>query len=111
MYVPEGRNEGTGIGCAAPACWELLNFSPRLEIGENAKSGSYFSFRIKWLPLSTSPFKTRWKPKEKTFDVVQLRNPSGDGEPRNAILKGYPWLFIGGCTAWILLLDGRCSPT
>lgn len=81
MFVPEWKHEGPSLGCPVLICCELFHFSPRLEMGENAKTRSCFSSRIKWLPLSTGLFKMRWKPKD-IFDV-QLRNPSGGIEVGN----------------------------
>ena len=87
MFAPEGRLERPGLGCSAPVCWCWFHFSPRLQTSENAKSSSRFSSRIKWLPLTTSPFKMIWK-SEEIFDVVQLRNPSDRIKPGNAGAKG-----------------------
>lgn len=50
-------------------------------MGEGAKSRNNFSSTVKWLPLSTSPFKMRGKSEKEIFDVVQLGNPSGGREP------------------------------
>lgn len=87
MFVPEWKHEGPGLGCPALICCGLFHFSPRLEMGDNAKTRSCFSSRIKWLPLSTRLSKMRWKPKE-IFDVVQLRKPSGGIEVGNAKVNG-----------------------
>lgn len=87
MFVPEWKHEGPSLGCPVLICCGLFHFSPRLEMGENAKTRSCFSSRIKWLPPSTRLFKMRWKPKD-IFDVVQLRNPSGGIEVGNARVNG-----------------------